>query len=77
MTDNTKRTLRTLIQVLLAVATAVPSVINGLPISAVGAQVIVVAGLFTKYFYLAEKIPGFPSWLEPPVTPPSNYGEAY
>lgn len=64
MSPRTVRTVRTVLQVLLAVAAAVPAVVAGLPPTVVGAQIVLVAGLVTRYFHLAERLPFFPQALK-------------
>lgn len=64
MSDRTKHTIRTVVQVLLGVASAIPDVLNHVPAVAVAGQVIAVAGAVTHYFHLIESVPGFPSWLK-------------
>jgi hypothetical protein len=63
MTDRNKRTIRTIVQVVIALATAVPDVITKVPLGATAVQVVAVAGAVTHYFYLAERLPFFPPWL--------------
>lgn len=63
MSDHTKRTIRTIIQVAIALCSAAPTVAAHAPTDAVVLQIVAVAGLVTHYFYLAEKLPGFPAWL--------------
>lgn len=67
MSKRTVRTLRTVIQVVLALASAVPDVVAGLPVGAAAAQAVAVAALVTHYFQVIEALPGFPKALKVPV----------
>lgn len=69
MTEHTKRTLRTIVQVAIGVATAAPEIANHLPADIAVAQIVTVSALVCHYFYLLEAIPGFPAWLKLNVAP--------
>lgn len=64
MSKSTVRTIRTVIQIVLGLASAVPDLVAGVPLGAAGAQAVVVAGLVTKYFHVIEALPGFPEALK-------------
>lgn len=66
MTPRLRRTIRTAIQVVLAVASVIPDFIAKVPVGASGVQVVAVATAVSHYFYLAEKVPGFPESLKVP-----------
>ena len=59
-----QRDVRTFLQVLIAVLTVIPDVVAKVPASASLLQVVAVATIVTHYFYLVEKLPGFPAWLK-------------
>ena len=64
MSPRTVRTIHTVIQLVIGLATAVPDLVAGLPLGAVGAQAIAVAAIVTHEFHLIEQIPGFPESLK-------------
>lgn len=71
LTVETRKALRTALQVALAICTAIPTIIHtALPDWAIGGQVVIVAGGFSRYFGILEKLPGFPSWLKVASTVP-------
>lgn len=64
MNDSTRRALRTGFHVLVALLTAIPAIVAGLPSLAVGAQVLVVAAGVSKAINLAEEVGLVPAWLK-------------
>lgn len=64
MSPRTVRTIRTVIQIVIGLASAVPDLMAGLPLGAAGAQAVAVSALVTHEFYLIEKLPGFPESLK-------------
>lgn len=64
MSKRTKRTVRTVLQLVIGLASVVPDLVAGVPLGAVGAQAVVVAGVVTHWFYVVEAIPGFPESLK-------------
>lgn len=64
LSPRTKRTLRTIIQIIIGLAAAVPDVLAKLPLGASAGQVLVVTGLVTHYFGMLESLPFFPEWLK-------------
>lgn len=64
MSKRTVRTVRTMIQVVIGLASAVPSLVAGLPLGEAGVQAVAVAALVTHEFHLIEAIPGFPDSLK-------------
>lgn len=63
MTNHTKRTLRTIVQVTIGVLSAAPEIAAHLPADIAVAQTVAVSALVCHYFYLLESLPGFPAWL--------------
>lgn len=64
MSPRTTRTVRTVLQIVIGLASAVPDLVAGLPLGAAGAQAIAVAAVVTHEFHLIEQIPGFPKALK-------------
>lgn len=64
MSPRTVRTIRTVLQIAIGLASAVPDLVAGLPLGATGAQVIAVSAIVTHEFHLIEQIPGFPKSLK-------------
>lgn len=74
LSKRTVRTIRTVLQIVLAVASVVPALVEKLPDPAVAAQLVVVAGLVTHYFGVIEQLPFFPDALrvDEPAAEPNN-----
>lgn len=72
LSQRTKRTLRTIIQVLISLCAAIPDVVAKVPLGATGAQILVVSGLVTHYFKAAEALPFFPDWLKLDESKPAD-----
>jgi hypothetical protein len=64
LTTRDKHAIRTAVQVVVGIATAVPTYAEHLPTAAVVTQVVAVAALVTRYFPKIEALPFFPSWLK-------------
>lgn len=64
MSKRTVRTIRTVIQIVLGIASTVPDIVAGVPLGAAGAQAVAVAALVTHEFHVIEAIPGFPKALK-------------
>lgn len=64
MSDRRKRTIRTVIQIVLGIASVIPDVVAKVPLGATGVQLVAVSAAVTHYFHLIERIPGFPESLK-------------
>lgn len=64
MSKKTVRTLRTVIQIVIGLASAVPDLVAGVPLGAAGVQAVAVAAIVTHEFELIEKLPFFPESLK-------------
>jgi hypothetical protein len=64
MSNSTKRAIRTLLHVLVAVAAAVPAVVANLPAWEVLGQVVAVAGVVSKVHNSLETSGLVPEWLK-------------
>lgn len=67
MSDSTKRAIRTTIQVLIALLTALPTYLAGASGSVVAVQVLAVAAAVTKLWAFLEDTGVLPAWLRSPV----------
>lgn len=79
MSTRTVRTVRTALQVVIAVCAAIPAVVSGLPSAAIGAQVVAVAVAVTHWFSFIESLPFFPDSLRvnSPAPEPSPEGQVF
>lgn len=64
MSNSTKRALRTVLHVLLAVLLAIPAMVSSLPTWEWLGQIVVVAGALSKVINMAEDSGALPSWLK-------------
>lgn len=64
MSARSKRTVRTVLQLVVGLASVVPDLVASVPLGAAGVQAVLVAGVVTHWFHVIEAIPGFPASLK-------------
>jgi hypothetical protein len=75
LADSTKRTIRTAIQVVLALGTALPTYLAGADYAVLAGQVTVVAAAISKVWGLLEEVGILPPWLRTAVPADSVFNQ--